>query len=143
METNETTAAELFDQGLEQYQQGAPVPELIPLFIEVCDRSPKMAPAWSCLAWLYLLNDQPQKALKAAQKAVKIDPILPQARINLVLALLEAGEKGVREHVEVVQKACAIDPEIKASISENCADGLQRKPDWQNMKKVQQWMDLA
>jgi len=50
------TIDSLFDTGLERYKAGESVESLIPVFKEVCDRSPKASSAWICLAWLYLLE---------------------------------------------------------------------------------------
>ncbi|XQQ05527.1 MAG: tetratricopeptide repeat protein [Leptolyngbya sp. IPPAS B-1204] len=89
----ETTVEALFDQGLERYRAGEDPASLIPLFKEVCDRTPKSSSAWTCLAWLYLLDNKPSQAYKAAQKAVKLNPQDPQARINLAMAMLETAQK--------------------------------------------------
>ena len=93
------TANFTLEQGLERYQQGENAASLLPEFKELSDRSPKNAAVWSCLAWLYMLTDKPELALKAAQKAVKLDKVSPQNRINLVLAMLETKTAGVREHI--------------------------------------------
>ncbi len=130
----------LFEQALEKYQSGEKAENLIPLFQEICDRAPKNAAAWSCLAWLYLLTDQNNKALKAAQKSVKLDGKAPQARINLALAILETGQKGVRQHIEVAQQIMALDEQIRSDIKENIEDGLTRKPDWDSLKRIQSWL---
>lgn len=130
----------LFEQALEKYQSGEKAESLIPVFQEICDRAPKNAPAWSCLAWLYLLTDQDNKALKAAQKSVKLDGKAPQARINLALAILETGQKGVRQHIEVAQQIMALDEQIRSDIKENIEDGLTRKPDWDSLKRIQSWL---
>jgi predicted Zn-dependent protease len=130
----------LFEQALEKYRSGEKAENLIPLFQEICDRAPKNAAAWSCLAWLYLLTDQTNKALKAAQKSVKLDGKAPQARINLALAILETGQKGVRQHIEVAQQIMALDQQIQSDIEENIEDGLTRKPDWDSLKRIQSWL---
>ncbi|NJL82191.1 MAG: hypothetical protein HC890_03060 [Chloroflexaceae bacterium] len=136
----EETTENLFEQGLERYRAGEAAADLLPIFKQVCDLEPKNGSAWSCLAWLYLLEEQPQKALKAAQKSVKIDPKLPQAHVNLVLSLLDNAQKGVRPHIELVQKAMELDEEIRSGIVENIEDGLARKPDWESLKRVQKWL---
>jgi len=87
------TVDSLFDTGLERYKAGEAATSLIPLFKEVCDRSPKSSPAWTCLAWLYLLDNKASLAYKAAQKAVKLNPQDPQARVNLAVAMLETVKK--------------------------------------------------
>lgn len=130
----------LFESSLERYKAGEEADKLIPVFKDLCDRAPKNSTAWACLAWLYLLEDKPKSALKAAQKSIKIDARSPQARVNLVLAMLEAGESGVRQHIESVQQMMSLSAEIRQDIEENIEDGLTRKPDWENLKRVKSWL---
>ena len=130
----------LFDQALESYQAGEPAANLLPTFQEICDRDRKNSAALTCLSWLYLLTDQPKKALKAADKSVKIEPRDPQSRVNLVLAMLELEEKGVRRHIEMVQQAIDFDEKIKNMIKESIEDGLNRKPEWKSLQKVNKWL---
>jgi predicted Zn-dependent protease len=154
----------LFDTGLERYKAGEPAESLIPVFKEVCDRSPKTSAAWVCLAWLYLLDNKPKLAYKAAQKAVKLNPQDPQARVNLAVSMLEAGEtevrpvtnkgfgkpaavstletgeKGLREHIEVAKNLIFVDQEWEKEVKDSIADGLTRKPDWQSLIKVKTWL---
>lgn len=133
------TTESLFQQGVERYQAGEPVEELIPVFQEVCDRAPKNSPAWTCLAWLYLLVDKDTQAYKAAQKAVKLNPEDAQSRINLAIAMLETEQKGVRQHVDLARQLMVV-PELRQEVQQNFADGFQRKPDWQALHKVQTWI---
>ncbi len=130
----------LFDKALEKYQAGEKPENLIPTFQEICDRDPKNSAAWTCLAWLYMLVEQPQKALKAATKSVKLEPRDPQAQVNLALAMLETGEKGVRKHIEIAQQAIGFDERIRDSIKENVDEGLTRKPDWKSLQRVNKWL---
>lgn len=130
----------LFEQGLEQYQAGVKAENLIPTFQKVCDHDPKNSAAWTCLAWLYMLVEQPKKALKAAQKSIKLEPRDPQAQVNLALAMLDAGEKGVRKHIEIAQQAIGFDERIRDSIKENVEEGLTRKPDWKSLQRVNKWL---
>jgi predicted Zn-dependent protease len=130
----------LFESSLERYQAGESPETLIPVFKDICDRAPKNATGWACLAWLYLLVNKPKSALKAAQKSVKLEPRAPQGRINLVLAMLETGEKGVRPHIEVAQQIMGIDQKIRQDVVENLEDGLTRKPDWENLQRVKSWL---
>lgn len=134
------SAESLFEQGIEQYKAGTPASELIPLFKEVCDRAPKNSAAMVCLSWLYLLEEKPQSALKLAQKAVKITPQDPQGRVNLALAMLETGKKGVREHIDEALQVMMLSAELKAEVQKSLEDGLSRKPDWDNLKRVQKWL---
>ncbi len=130
----------IFDRALEKYQAGEKAENLIPTFQEICDRDPKNSAAWTCLAWLYMLVDQPQKALKAANKSVKLEPRDPQAQVNLALAMLDAGEKGVRKHIEIAQQAIGFDERIRDTIKENVDEGLTRKPDWKSLQRVNKWL---
>jgi predicted Zn-dependent protease len=131
---------ELFDKGLERYKAGESIKSLIPVFKEVCDRAPRASSAWICLSWLYLLDNQPQLAYKAASKSVKINPQDPQGRINLALAMLETGQKGLREHIDIAQQLIFVNEEWKEDVQNSIKDGLTRKPDWKNLLKVQKWI---
>ena len=130
----------LFDTGLERYKAGEGPETLIPVFKEVCARAPKIAAAWSCLAWLYLLDDKPEQAYKVALKGVKLDQDAPQARINLAVAMLETGQTGVRKHIEVAKQLMALDPEVRRDLSESIEDGLSRKPNWESLNRVKNWL---
>lgn len=130
----------LFETGLERYKAGEGPDTLIPVFKDICDRAPKIGPAWTCLSWLYLLADKPTQAYKAAQKAVKLNPHDPQTRLNLALAMLESGQAGVREHIEAAQAQLAAEPELRQDVEENIEDGLSRKPEWKSLNRVKQWL---
>jgi predicted Zn-dependent protease len=134
------TIESLFDQGVERYKAGEGPDTLIPVFKEVCDRAPKSSAAWTCLSWLYLLADKASKAHEAAQKAVKLNPQDPQARVNLSIAMLEAGKKGVRQHIEVVQQIILVAPELREEVEGNIQEGLTRKPGWASLERVQAWL---
>ncbi|WP_017655166.1 tetratricopeptide repeat protein [Fortiea contorta] len=134
------TVESLFDTGLERYKAGDAVADLIPVFKEVCDRAPKSSPAWTCLAWLYLLDNKANFAYKAAQKAVKLNPQDPQARVNLAIAMLETGQKGLREHVDFAQQLIFVNPDWRDEILNSIEDGLSRKPDWQSLVKIKGWL---
>jgi predicted Zn-dependent protease len=130
----------LFDTALERYKAGESATELIPVFKDLCDRAPKSSPAWTCLAWLYLLDDKGALAYKAAQKAVKLNPQDAQARVNLAVAMLETGQKGLREHVSFAQQLIFVNPDWREEIEQSMADGLQRKPNWESLQKVRNWI---
>jgi predicted Zn-dependent protease len=139
MTTTIKTVEDLFNDGIERYQAGEAADALIPVFKEVCDRAPRNAPAWTCLAWLYLIEDKPSLAYKAAQKAVKLNPQDPQSRVNLAMAMLETGQKGIRSHIEIIQQLMMV-PELSAEVEQSLADGLKRKPDWASLAKVKAWI---
>jgi len=134
------SVASLYKSGLERYKAGEDPQALIPLFKEICERSSKSSPAWCSLAWLYLLADKPQQALKAAQRSVKLDRSSAQARLNLAIAMLETDTKGVREHIEATQRFMALDGDTRQEVEDNIADGLERRPNWASLQRVQAWL---
>jgi len=131
---------ELYDQGLEKYQAGEPIEDLIAYFSDLRDRAPKNSAVLCSLAWLYLLADKPSAALKVAQKSVKFDKQAPQARINLAIALLESGKSGVREQIEAAQEIIGLSSQLQQEIIQNLDDGLARKPDWKAVNRVKNWI---
>jgi predicted Zn-dependent protease len=134
------TVESLFDTGLERYKAGESPELLIPVFKELCDRAPKSCAAWTCLSWLYLLDDSPNLAYKAAQKAVKINPQDPQARVNIAIAMLDTGQKGLRQHVDIASQVMLVSQELREELEKSFEDGLSRKPDWQSLIKVRSWL---
>lgn len=134
------TVEALFQAGLERYQAGEDPSVLIPVFKELCDRAPKNAAAWTCLAWLYLLENKSSQAYKAAQKAVKLNPHDAQARVNLAVAMLETSQAGVRTHVDSAMQLIIVDSEMRDEIKQSIADGLSRKPEWKNLERVRTWL---
>ena len=134
------TIESLFEQGVYRYKTGEPINELIPIFKEVCDRAPKSGAAWTCLAWLYLLDNKFISAYKTAQKAVTLNPQEPQARINLAVAMLETNRKGLRQHIELARQLILVDDELDREIKQSIEDGLSRKPNWPSLAKVKRWI---
>ena len=130
----------LFEQALERYRQGEPPETLIDDFLQITAQAPGQSAGWTCLAWLQLLLDQPKEALKSARTAVRLNPQDPQARLNLSVAMLETGAKGVREHIEMVQRITVMAPELGDDLQESMADGLARRPGWSAMEKVRTWL---
>ncbi len=133
------TIDSIFETALERYKAGEEPENLIPVFKDICDRAPKSSAAWACLAWLYLLNDKPTPAYKAAQKAVKLNPQDAQSRINLAVAMLETGQTGVRQHIDLVMQLVMVS-EIRDEIKQSIADGLNRKPEWKSLQRVKNWL---
>jgi len=136
-----TDAPSLFEQALQSYQEGAPLAEVIGSFLTITQQEPRLSAGWTCLAWLQLLDNQAQTALRSARMAVKLNPQDPQARINLSLAMLENNVKGVREHIELVQRVLMMAPELAEELDASIADGLARRPDWQALQKVKAWLE--
>ncbi len=134
------TVEALFDEAIERYKAGEGPDTLIPVFKEICDRARKSSPAWTCLAWLYMLDNKPTQALTAAQKAVKLNPQDPQAQVNLAMAMLETSKKGVRDHVELAQQIMMVSEELRDEVKQNLEEGLSRKPDWASLVRIQKWL---
>ena len=130
----------LFDNAMARYQSGEEASKLIKDFEEITSISPNQSAGWTCLSWLQLLCNENQNALRSARVAVKLNPQDPQSRINLTIALLETNSKGVREHIEFVKRALLIVPELEKELKDSLNDGLNRKPDWNSLKKIESWL---
>ncbi len=139
-EISPAAASSQFEQALARYQAGVPTGDLLDEFLQIAQQNPRQSAGWTCLAWLQLLEGQHEEALRSAKTAVRLSPQDPQARINLTLAMLETGAKGVREHIEMVQRVLQMAPDMAPEIHESIADGLQRKPGWPAMVKVKDWL---
>lgn len=131
---------ELFQDGIRRYENGESAAELIPLFEGLTKQSPKTAAIQTCLAWLYLLEGQADKAHKAATTATKLDPADAQARVNLTLAMLELKKTGVRQQVEWAQKIMVADDEQIDGVKANLQEGMKRRQDWPYPARVWQWL---
>ena len=138
----ESSQESLFEQAMARYQAGASAAEILPDFLRITEAAPRQSAGWTCLAWLQLLCDLPEDALRSARLAVKLNPQDPQARVNLSLALLETESKGVREHVQVVQQVLTMAPQISDELRTALDDGLQRRPNWTSLEKVKTWLNL-
>ena len=132
----------LFDQAMARYQAGSSAEEILPDFLKITETAPRQAAGWTCLAWLQLLCDLPDDALRSARFAVKLSPQDPQARINLSLALLDTNSKGVRDQIQAVQQVLSMAPQISEDLSAALDDGLRRKPGWKALEKVKNWLEL-
>ena len=130
----------LFDNAMARYQSGEEASKLIKDFEQITSISPNQSAGWTCLSWLQLLCNENQNALRSARVAVKLNPQDPQSRINLTIALLETNSKGVREHIEFVKRALLIVPDLEKELKDSLNDGLNRKPNWNSMKKIQSWL---
>ncbi|MBD2104083.1 hypothetical protein [Leptolyngbya sp. FACHB-261] len=136
----EQSQEQIFDAALEQYKSGTPAKDLIPTFKALCDHDASNSAAWTCLAWLYLLDDKAEPAYKAAVRSVKLNRTAVQSRVNLALAMLETSRKGVREHVEVAQQAVRMVPELAEEVIENLEEGLRRRPNWKAALRIKSWL---
>ena len=130
----------LFDNAMARQQSGEEASKLIKAFEEITSISPNQSAGWTCLSWLQLLCNENQNALRSARVAVKLNPQDPQSRINLTIALLETNSKGVREHIEFVKRALLIVPDLEKELKDSLNDGINRKPNWNSLKKIQSWL---
>ena len=64
----------------------------------------------------------------------------PQARVNLAAAMLETGQKGLRDHVEIASQLMMVNEEWQEEIKNSIDDGLTRKPDWKSLAKIKSWL---
>ena len=131
-----------FEKAMARYQAGAAASELVKDFEAITASSPNQSAGWTCLAWLQLLCEQYNAALRSARIAVKLNGQDPQARINLCLALLETNSKGVRDHIQFIQRAIFAVPELEKELKTSIEDGLHRKPNWKALKKVKDWLEF-
>ena len=139
---DDSTNESLFDNAMARYQSGEDASDLIKDFEIITNLSPNQSAGWTCLAWLQLLCQKNNDALKSARIAVKLNAQDPQTRINLSLALLETKSKGVREHIEFVKRALLIVPDLEKELKVSIEDGLNRKPNWDSLMKVKSWLGL-
>ena len=135
-----STQESLFDEAIRRYQDGAAAEDVIDDFLTITAQSPRLSAGWTCLAWLQLLLDQPDKAMHSARTAVRLNPQDPQARINLSMAMLETGTSGVREHIEIVRRVMMMAPDVAAELGDSLEDGLKRRPGWDTIEKVKAWL---
>lgn len=129
-----------FEAAIARYEQGEAASSLIPAFESLSDRFSRSDAVWTCLAWLYLLDERGERALKAARMAVRINPADPQARINLSLAMLETGVKGVRDEVAAAKQLLKGEVELAKNVKNNLVEGQKRRKDWQFITRVQTWL---
>ena len=129
-----------FEQALAAYRKGGSAEALLPTFLDIVRVSPNHGAAWTCLCWLQLLAGCPLAALKSGRMAVRLIPQDPQARLNLSLAMLETNTKGVREQIQQVQKVLTMAPDLTEELQQSMVDGLERRGDWQALRKVQTWI---
>ena len=138
----ETSEDSVFDQAMARYHSGEDPTALIADFEDITSSMPNHSAGWTCLAWLQLLCQKYEDALRSARIAVKLNGQDPQARINLTLALLETKSKGVRDHIEFVKRILIVLPECERDLKESIQDGLKRQPDWAALKKVNAWLEF-
>ncbi len=137
MESNQES---LFESAMSRYQSGVDASEVLKDFEIITSASPNQSAGWTCLAWLQLLCDMNDEALRSARVAVKLNSQDPQARLNLSLALLETNSKGVRDNVDYVKRALLVVPEVEKELKISIEDGLKRKPDWDSLRKIKMWL---
>lgn len=131
-----------FGWGNKLYNEKAPLSEVIDKFLKAIEKNPKDSSSYTCLSWLHILRDEEgdqKKALTFAKTALKLDPTNSQAHFNLVLAFLTNNKKGVREEFQkVISKSSSQD--IEAAIT-NLKEALNRRPDFEEAKKLLKWLE--
>ena len=132
----------LFEKAMSRYESGVDAADLLKDFEAITASAPNQSAGWTCLAWLQLLCNQNEAALRSARKAVKLNKQDPQSRINLCLALLETKSKGVRDHIEFLQRVLMAVPDLENELKKSIEDGLKRKPEWKSLEKIKSWLAL-
>ena len=131
-----------FNSALSRYKAGQDLIPIVQDFQQIIQQIPNHFAAWTCLSWLQLLLKNNEEALSAARQAVRLSQQDPQARMNLSLSLLATKNKGVRDHIELIKKMTMIMPDIKIELKESIEDGLSRYPDWPELTKIKQWLEI-
>tara|TARA_Y100000589_G_C26834899_1_gene499566 strand:+ start:32 stop:448 length:417 start_codon:yes stop_codon:yes gene_type:complete len=131
-----------FNAALSRYQSGDDLNKLVQDFKDIINKIPNHFAAWTCLAWLQLLQKNNDEALFAAKQAVKLNGQDPQARMNLALALLATNNKGVRDHVDLIKRIVTFAPELEEDLKQSIEDGLTRYSNWSELKKIKRWLEL-
>ena len=131
-----------FNSALSKYKAGYDINKVALEFKEIINKIPNHFAAWTCLAWLQLLQKNNEDALFAAKQAVKLNGQDPQARMNLALALLATNNKGVRDHIDLIKRLVIFAPELEEDLKESVNDGLSRYSDWSELKKIKKWLDF-
>lgn len=141
---NETKEDDLFNKGLELYNNKEPYDKVIETFLEGLKENPRDSSYYTCLSWLYLLKNTSKDskiAIEHAKNALRYDPMNAQAQYNLVLAYLMTGRKGVRPEFEkAVSMSKAQDIEAAKS---NLKDALEREGSLPEVEKLLKWIDQA
>ncbi len=131
-----------FNAALSRYQSGEDLLSLVDDFKKIINQIPNHFAAWTCLAWLYLLLKNNNEALFAAKQAVKLNGQDLQARMNLSLALLATNTKGVRDNIDLIKRIIIMAPDLEKDLKLSVEDGFSRYPEWEELKKVKQWLDF-
>ena len=131
-----------FNAALSRYQDGDDIDKVAQEFKEIINKIPNHFAAWTCLAWLKLLQKNNEEALFAAKQAVKLNGQDPQARMNLALALLATNNKGVRDHIDLIKRLLIVAPELEEDLKQSVDDGLARDSNWIELKKIKRWLDF-
>ncbi len=131
-----------FNAALSRYKSGDDINEIVQEFKDIINKIPNHFAAWTCLAWLYLLQKNNEEALFSAKQAVRLNGQDPQARMNLALALLATNNKGVRDHIDLIKRLLIISPDLEEDLKQSVSDGLSRDSDWIELQKIKKWLDF-
>ena len=131
-----------FNSALSRYKSGDDINKIAEEFRNIINKIPNHFAAWTCLAWLQLLQKDNEEALFSAKQAVRLNGQDPQARMNLALALLATNNKGVRDHIDLIKRLVIIAPELEEDLKQSVSDGLTRNSDWNELKKIKKWLDF-
>ena len=54
--------------------------------------------------------------------------------------MLELEKKGVRDHIEIAAQAMMAESDWEKEVKRNFEEGLQRKPNWKALTRVQKYL---
>lgn len=120
MTTETLSYDERYQKGLERYEAGESIEELIPVFQQLRQEKADIRVAVA-LSWLYTLAGQKDRSLFYCKEAKGV----PQGKYNHALALLTFKEKGVREKLEEAYQMGG--EEGRKDAIDNLKDAIKRK----------------
>ena len=115
-----TTYDDRYTKGLERYEAGDPLDQVIAHFMEMRKEKFDVRVAVA-LSWLFTLHGEKDRAMLYCKEAKSV----PQGKYNHALALLTFKEKGVREKLEEAYQMGG--EEGRKDAIENLNDAIKRK----------------
>lgn len=125
-----------YELGLQRYEDGAPLEEVLALFQELYQETPNDVRVAVSLSWLHILMGNRDQAILFSRKAKGT----AQGLFNHALALLTFKEKGVREKFEEAVHFGG--HEAMHDAMENLQDAIKRKDGvYPAAEKMMQWLN--
>ncbi|MCK5228272.1 MAG: tetratricopeptide repeat protein, partial [Desulfobulbaceae bacterium] len=102
------------------HQQREEFKAAVESYLKATEVDPKFENAWANMATAYILDNDIENGMKAAQEALKIKPDFPLAKNNLAVALYYSKDyKGAMEHAEKAKElGYPVEPKFIEAIRE-------------------------